>query len=202
MNAVTRSPSCHELPRAVANCQTREGASERGRAERFHEWSVVEEGKVTRPDRGSPQGGMISLLLSNIFLHEIDGRWCRSDGVATGAVGLNRDADNPTKAPVARSNNRLQLIFGIESEVEVIEGLIRITKARLFAAALEQPVGPARELIRYEARYQIDGSHRLSLSLAQSRFEYRGHAPSRSWRSERSNSTRCTSHSRGGFGFR
>ncbi len=33
---------------------------------------VMEEGKVTHPDRGSPQGGVISPLLSNIFLHEVD----------------------------------------------------------------------------------------------------------------------------------
>jgi len=55
---------------------------------------VLEEGKVVHPDRGSPQGGVISPLLSNIFLHEVDRRWCRSDGVATGAVRLVRYADD------------------------------------------------------------------------------------------------------------
>ncbi len=55
---------------------------------------VLEEGKVTHPDRGSPQGGVISPLLSNIFLHEVDRRWCRSDGVAIGAVRLIRYADD------------------------------------------------------------------------------------------------------------
>ncbi len=55
---------------------------------------VMEEGKVTHPDRGSPQGGVISPLLSNIFLHEVDRRWRRSDGVATGAVRLVRYADD------------------------------------------------------------------------------------------------------------
>jgi RNA-directed DNA polymerase len=39
---------------------------------------VMEEGKVTHPDRGSPQGGVISPLLSNIFLHEVDRQWCRA----------------------------------------------------------------------------------------------------------------------------
>ena len=55
---------------------------------------VMEEGKVTHPDRGSPQGGVISPTLSNIFLHEVDRQWCRSDGVATGKVRLVRYADD------------------------------------------------------------------------------------------------------------
>jgi retron-type reverse transcriptase len=55
---------------------------------------VMEEGKVTHPDRGSPQGGGISPTLSNIFLHEVDRQWGRSDGVALGDVRLVRYADD------------------------------------------------------------------------------------------------------------
>ncbi len=55
---------------------------------------VMEEGKVSHPDRGSPQGGVISPTLSNIFLHEVDRRWCRSDGIALGNVRLVRYADD------------------------------------------------------------------------------------------------------------
>src|SRR5450755_948336 len=55
---------------------------------------VMEEGKVTHPDRGSPQGGVISPTLSNIFLHEVDRHWCRSDGVALCNVRLVRYADD------------------------------------------------------------------------------------------------------------
>jgi len=55
---------------------------------------VMEEGKVTHPDRGSPQGGVISPTLSNIFLHEVDRQWCRRDGVACGNVRLVRYADD------------------------------------------------------------------------------------------------------------
>jgi RNA-directed DNA polymerase len=36
---------------------------------------VMEKGKITHPVRGSPQGGVISPLLSNIMLHEIDRCW-------------------------------------------------------------------------------------------------------------------------------
>jgi len=55
---------------------------------------VMEEGKVTHPDRGSPQGGVISPTLSNIFLHEVDRQWCRSDGAALGNARLVRYADD------------------------------------------------------------------------------------------------------------
>jgi RNA-directed DNA polymerase len=55
---------------------------------------VLEEGKVTHPVRGSPQGGVISPTLSNIFLHEVDRQWCGSDGFALGQVRLVRYADD------------------------------------------------------------------------------------------------------------
>ena len=36
---------------------------------------VMEDGKVSEPERGTPQGGVISPLLSNIYLGELDHRW-------------------------------------------------------------------------------------------------------------------------------
>ena len=55
---------------------------------------VMEEGKVTHPDRGSPQGGVISPTLSNIFLHEVDRQWCRERRVASAMCRLVRYADD------------------------------------------------------------------------------------------------------------
>jgi hypothetical protein len=40
------------------------------------------------------QGGVISPMLSNIFLHEVDRQWSRSDGVALGHARLVRYADD------------------------------------------------------------------------------------------------------------
>jgi RNA-directed DNA polymerase len=55
---------------------------------------VLEEGRVTHPDRGSPQGGVVSPLLSNIMLHEVDRQWCRGDGTMSHSVVLVRYADD------------------------------------------------------------------------------------------------------------
>ena len=49
---------------------------------------------MTHPDRGSPQGGVVSPLLSNIVLHEVDRQWCRSDGTMSNSVVLVRYADD------------------------------------------------------------------------------------------------------------
>ena len=36
---------------------------------------VLEEGSVTYPEAGTPQGGVISPLLANIYLHEVLDMW-------------------------------------------------------------------------------------------------------------------------------
>lgn len=55
---------------------------------------IVEEGKVRDSIRGVPQGGVISPLLSNIYLHEIDRLWCGRDGTMLCATRLIRYADD------------------------------------------------------------------------------------------------------------
>lgn len=44
----------------------------------IYQWlkaGVMEEGKIRKPTDGTPQGGVLSPLLSNIYLHEIDKLW-------------------------------------------------------------------------------------------------------------------------------
>lgn len=55
---------------------------------------VIEEGHKTHPVKGTPQGGVISPLLSNIMLHEVDRQWSGEDGRPTQAVVLVRYADD------------------------------------------------------------------------------------------------------------
>jgi RNA-directed DNA polymerase len=74
---------------------------------------VMEEGEVTAPVAGTPQGGVISPLLSNIFLHVLDTVWTRRSphlGV------LVRYADDfvvmcDTKAACERAEQRVREIL-------------------------------------------------------------------------------------------
>jgi RNA-directed DNA polymerase len=40
---------------------------------------VMEDGSVTHPEAGTPQGGVVSPLLANIYLHEVMDRWFKSE---------------------------------------------------------------------------------------------------------------------------
>lgn len=40
---------------------------------------IMEEGKIRYPEEGTPQGGVISPLLANIFLHEVLDKWLHED---------------------------------------------------------------------------------------------------------------------------
>jgi RNA-directed DNA polymerase len=96
---------------------------------------VMEDGKVTHPDRGSPQGGVISPLLSNIFLHEVDRRWCRSDGVATGSVRLVRYADDMVL--LARTEHQARTAWNqLQREFAELHLVVNQEKSRL--TTLEQ----------------------------------------------------------------
>ena len=42
---------------------------------------VMEDGQVRQPDTGTPQGGVISPVLCNVYLHRLDRAWDGGDGV-------------------------------------------------------------------------------------------------------------------------
>jgi group II intron reverse transcriptase/maturase len=57
---------------------------------------VMEDGRVYRPDAGTPQGGVISPLLANIYLHEVLDEWfaCQVKTRLRGRAHLVRYADD------------------------------------------------------------------------------------------------------------
>lgn len=64
----------HEHMRAFLQHRVRDGVLKK----LIHKWlkaGVMEDGSISYPDSGSPQGGVISPILSNIFLHYVLDRW-------------------------------------------------------------------------------------------------------------------------------
>jgi RNA-directed DNA polymerase len=91
---------------------------------------VMEEGKVTHPDRGSPQGGVVSPLLSNIVLHEVDRQWCGSDGTMIHSVVLVRYADD--RVLLARTKIEAQQAWErLQSQFAALRLVVNQEKSRL-----------------------------------------------------------------------
>jgi RNA-directed DNA polymerase len=90
---------------------------------------VLEDGMVIHPLRGTPQGGVISPLLANLFLHELDRQWSSAAG-PTGSVVLVRYADDvvllaPNAAETERAWVRLM------AQVTALGLTINETKSQL-----------------------------------------------------------------------
>lgn len=77
---------------------------------------VLEEGSVRKPVSGTPQGGVISPLLANIFLHRLDRRW-DDDGVGV----LVRYADDLVVLCRTRrqADNALHALRFLTAELEL-----------------------------------------------------------------------------------
>jgi len=76
------------------------------------EAGVLHKGEVAYPEMGSPQGGVLSPLLANIYLHEVDREWQKRGARAT----LVRYADDmlilcPTKEDAEREYGHLAAVL-------------------------------------------------------------------------------------------
>jgi group II intron reverse transcriptase/maturase len=85
----------HERLREVLRGRIRDGVAQR----LIGKWlnaGVLEDGAVTRHEAGSPQGGVVSPVLANIFLHEVLDVWFHRDvrGRLRGRAHLVRYADD------------------------------------------------------------------------------------------------------------
>jgi group II intron reverse transcriptase/maturase len=64
----------HGALRAILNRRVRDGVIRRA-IDKWLKAGVLEEGRLWHPDTGTPQGGVISPLLANIYLHEVLDTW-------------------------------------------------------------------------------------------------------------------------------
>jgi len=95
---------------------------------------VMEEGKVTHPIRGSPQGGVISPLLSNVMLHELDRQWCDAQGQFIGGVRLVRYADDMVL--LARSEAEAQAAWDrLQAQFAALRLVVNQEKSRITTVA-------------------------------------------------------------------
>jgi len=64
----------HPELRAFLDLRVRDGVLRRA-IDKWLNAGVMEEGNVTHPVKGTPQGGVISPLLANVYLHEVLDKW-------------------------------------------------------------------------------------------------------------------------------
>jgi RNA-directed DNA polymerase len=129
---------------------------------------------LSRSDRGTPQGGVISPLLANIYLHWFEKQFYRSDGPGSWAnAKLVRYADD--FVVLARYQSR-QLIGWIERMLEGRFGLT-VNREKTRVVRLEG-AGQSLSFLGYTLRYDRDlygGGHRYLNMFPSARAMERAH---------------------------
>jgi len=64
----------HQHLRSFLDLRVRDGVLRRA-IDKWLKAGVLEDGQLSRPDEGTPQGGVISPLLANVYLHEVIDKW-------------------------------------------------------------------------------------------------------------------------------
>jgi RNA-directed DNA polymerase len=106
--------------------------------------------QITRPEQGTPQGGVISPLLANIYLHWFDKCFHFTDGPAHWAKArLVRYADDFV---VMARNQSPQLVAWVEKKLEDWLGL-KINRNKTRIVNLNEP-GTHLDFLGYQFRYQ------------------------------------------------
>jgi group II intron reverse transcriptase/maturase len=68
----------HHRLREILDQRVRDGVIRRA-IDKWLAAGVMEEGSVSYPDAGTPQGGVVSPLLANIYLHEVLDKWFEAE---------------------------------------------------------------------------------------------------------------------------
>lgn len=85
----------HRVLRDILDQRVRDGVLRRA-IDKWLKAGIQEDGAITTPEAGTPQGGVISPLLANVYLHEVLDRWFKRDiePRLEGAAHLVRYADD------------------------------------------------------------------------------------------------------------
>ncbi len=114
---------------------------------------VMEDGNVSHPDSGTPQGGVVSPLLSNVFLHYVLDQWFEQDVKPRmrGRAFLVRYADD--FVILARRQGR-RLIDWTES---LLEGRFKLTINREKTKVVDlKELGASLDFLSFTFRYDRD----------------------------------------------
>src|SRR5580658_5394501 len=82
----------------------------------------------------------------------------------------------PDEGAGGQIEDKAAIHLRVETEVEIIQSSLRVAEGGLFTPSFQQTVTASGQLVRDQARDQIDGRHGFGLSLTQSCFEDGGHA--------------------------
>ena len=118
----------------------------------------MEQGTVRRPVTGTAQGGVISPLMCNVYLHRLDRAWrgasgptfatpttlvmCRSRGRRWPVGAVDRAAGRTRVAPETGQDRIVQLTAGGEG-VDFLGFHHRLVRSRAVPAATGSPSWPA-----------------------------------------------------------
>jgi group II intron reverse transcriptase/maturase len=85
----------HRILRSILDTRVRDGVIRRA-IDKWLKAGVMEDGQHIRPEKGTPQGGVVSPILANIYLHEVVDTWFEQDAKPRmrGACRMVRFADD------------------------------------------------------------------------------------------------------------
>ncbi len=103
----------HQKLRAILDQRVRDGVLRR-MIDKWLKAGILEEGNIQYPDSGTPQGGVVSPILANIYLHEVLDRWFETHVKPKlgGQAFLIRYADD------------FVIVFSLESDARRVFGLL------------------------------------------------------------------------------
>jgi group II intron reverse transcriptase/maturase len=103
----------HQHLRSFLDHRVRDGVLRRA-VDKWLKAGVLEEGVVWRPDAGTPQGGVVSPLLANIYLHEVLDTW------------FDREVKPRLRgrAEIVRYADDFVIVFAVEEDARRVMGVL------------------------------------------------------------------------------